>query len=486
MFKILILKEIHEAVLNFRFWLISVLCLILIPLGLYVASMDYQLRVEESLHDQKNYLENIKGNTGDDVKAEGFFLPTPLSILSSGFRDYLPYQAITSNDGYVKMQKKQQNSNLQNVLFGKIDFVFIVTNFLSLLSLIFTFGSISAEKEMGTLKLVLSNPIPRWKVILAKICGNYVVFLAPFIIAVIIGLFMVQFVTGVNLLSVQYLSALAIVLVFTLIFLFIFFNLGIWASVVSKGTITSIVILLFIWVFFSLGIPRISPMLAQIIHPVKTEDVFRKEYDMLQKQIQNDQHNESKDLLEKLVIDKSIEINIRQIPDLDDIVKNKTNYSQLITPINIKYKQRLSTELGNLEKEFQETRELQMVIASNLSRISPVSSYIFLTTELCSTGLLELKNCQETAQLFQTQVTLDVYSKYTREWLGFKQFSTEGGRLKEGFIQGNIHIPEMTQYKPVSLNAIFQKTWPDYVLLIWYSVFFFTGAFVSFLKYDVR
>ena len=78
MFKILILKEIHEAVLNFRFWLISVLCLILIPLGLYVASMDYQLRVEESLHDQKNYLENIKGNTGDDVKAEGFFLPTPL------------------------------------------------------------------------------------------------------------------------------------------------------------------------------------------------------------------------------------------------------------------------------------------------------------------------------------------------------------------------------------------------------------------------
>ena len=44
----------------------------------------------------------------------------------------------------------------------------------------------------------------------------------------------------------------------------------------------------------------------------------------------------------------------------------------------------------------------------------------------------------------------------------------------------------MTQYRPVRLEAVLQRTWPDIVLLVWYSALFFTGAFVSFLRFDVR
>lgn len=487
MFRTLILKEIHESVLNFRFWLVSILCLLLIPFGLFISSKDYKSRIEENQREEMNYLEKTKGNVRNDLKAEGYFRLSPLSILSAGFRDYLPHKAVTSSEGYVKLEKKQQNSNLQSVLFGKIDFVFIVTNFLSLLALIFTFGSISSEKEMGTIKLVLSNPVQRWKVILAKICGNYIVFLAPFIISLIIGLLVIQLSIGVNLLSSQYLPSLIIILIFTMLILFLFFNMGILASVISKSTITSIVVLLFIWIFFSLGIPRISPMIAQIIYPVKTEDVFNKEYVMLRNQIQNDYDGERRQLLEKLVKNNDIEIkHDKGFPDLKDIAENKTNYAEMVIPIDKKYEQRFTTELNELEKAYFQIRDQQITIASNLARISPVSSYSFLATELSNTGLLELNNCRESARKFQYQVTQDIYSHYIQKRFIFKGLISSGTEAKDGKWPKNLEIPKMTQYSLMPIDVIFQKTLPDMVLLFWYSIIFFASAFVSFLRYDVR
>ena len=124
---------------------------------------------------------------------------------------------------------------------------------------------------------------------------------------------------------------------------------------------------------------------------------------------------------------------------------------------------------------------------SNLSRISPVSSYTFLTTELCNTGILEYTNRKGAANEFQLQVNQDVYSRY----IGFR-YVYEGlvstgtkGKGKKWPTQ-NLTVPVLTQYSPVPLSQVFQKTWPDIVLLIWYSAFFFTGAFVSFMRYDVR
>lgn len=487
MFKTLILKEIHESIQNFRFWLVSALCLLLIPFGLYIASKDYQSRLIEYQNEQRVFIEQNQGKINGGSHIQGFFPPSQLSILSSGLKDYLPYKTITSKDGFGIIEKKQQDSNLQSVLFGKIDFLFIVTNFLSLLALIFTFGSISSEKEQGTLKLVLSNQVPRWKVIIAKIFGNYLVFLAPFITSVIFGLIITQWVTDVNFLSDKYLKTLIIILFFTMLFLLMFFNLGIWASVISRNTISSIVILLFVWVIISLCIPRISPMIAQIIFPVKTEDVFRKEYQTLKRQIEDERNAKRQKLLEKLVEDNNINVDFgKGFPNLREIGEKQTNYPQLVEAIDKEYDQRINKELGIIENDYRQKQEHQMNIASNLSRISPISSYSFLSTELCNTGLMELNNCKNSAQKFQYQINSEIYNNYIDFQYFFKGSSAFSTEPKKGFDPKNIQVPVMTQYEPVPLNAIFQKIWPDIVLLIWYSIFFFTGAFVSFLRFDAR
>lgn len=486
MFKTLLLKEIHESVINFRFWLVTVLCLLLIPFGLYIASKDYQSRLKEIQNEQNQYLDKVQGKVNEGIQAEGYFIPSPLSILSLGFRDYLPYKAVTSRDGFAKTERKQQDSNIQSVMFGKIDFVFIVTNFLSLLALIFTFGCISSEAESGTLKLQVANQVPRWKIILAKIFGNYIVFLAPFLISVIIGLIVIQIVAGVNFLSAQYAGTLVFVLLFSMVFLLMYFNLGIWASVISRNTITSIIILLFIWIVITLGIPRISPMVAQIISPVPTEEVFRKEVQSLKSQIMDERNQKSRELLEKLVADNHIEVDFsRGFPNFGDIAE-KTDYNKRVESINKEYDQKLTKELDKLETDFRAKQDHQAKIAANLSRVSPMCSYSFFLSELCNTGFIELSNNRETAKKFQFQVTSDVYSKY-REIRYFYQGSSIFSSVpKEGVDVKNLPVPVMAVNKASQLNIIFSKTWPDIVLLIWFSIFFFMGAFVSFLRLDVR
>jgi ABC-type transport system involved in multi-copper enzyme maturation permease subunit len=482
MFITLMLKEIHESVMSFRFWLVSLLCLLLIPFGLYIASKDYQSRLEEYNRDQNGYLDNAKGDLGYYFSAKGFFPPSPLSIIAGGLKDYLPYKAETSHDGFVNTEKKLQDSNLQSVLFGKIDFVFIITNFLSLLALIFTFGAVSTEKEQGTLKLVLANPVNRWKLILSKIIGNYIVFLVPFILSTVMGILVVQWSAGVNLLQGENLAVLLIVILVTLVFLFMFFCLGIWASSISKSTVTSIVVLLFVWIFISMGIPRISPMVAQIINPVKTEDLFGKEYDAVKKQITSEYKNEQKALLEKLIAENKIDVQGMSMAEL----AKRTKYDELVMAVNQKYAQKLNFDLGNLKKTYMQDRDHQMMLASNLSRISPVSSFTFLTSELCGTGLLELNNCQEAAQKFQYSVTSDFYSNFLFKQYFFNNGESTSINTKDGIVTEKLSVPIMTQYKPVSLILVIKRIWPDFLLLMWYTIFFFTAAVVSFLRFDVR
>jgi ABC-type transport system involved in multi-copper enzyme maturation permease subunit len=441
MFKTLMIKELHDSFASFRFWLVAGLCLLTIPLGFLIASKDYQMRLQESRSEENQYLEATRGRVNAGTRAEGYFAPSPLGILSAGFRDYLPYKAVTSRDGNAQTEKKMQESNVQSVLFGKIDFLFIVTNFLSLLALIFTFGSISTEKELGTMKLVLSNQVPRWKIILAKIFGNYLVFLVPFLIAVIIGLIVVQLAAGVNFLSGAYLGPLLIILFFTMIFLLMFFCLGIWASVISRSTVTSIVILLFVWAMISLGVPRMSPMLAQVLDPVKTEDIFQKEYQALKGQIEEELWQKRCEMMDRLVAENHIEVDFsREFPDFGRIAE-QTKYDRLFKPIEEGFAQRMTKELNDLQNDYRRKRDHQMMIASNLSRISPVSSYSFLTTELCGTGLLELRNRQDAARAFQAQADSEIYSRYSFQAYALGDSRVYGNTEKKEWITRIFRCP---------------------------------------------
>jgi len=55
--------------------------------------------------------------------------------------------------------------------------VFIISTVLSFVVLVLTYDSMSGEKEAGTLRLMLANTIPRYKVLLVFFTASFVSFL---------------------------------------------------------------------------------------------------------------------------------------------------------------------------------------------------------------------------------------------------------------------------------------------------------------------
>ena len=65
-----------------------------------------------------------------------------------------------------------------------MDWAFIIGYVLSLIALLFTFDSVSGEREQGTLRLMLANSIPRHTVLIGKFLGALISITIPFLLAV--------------------------------------------------------------------------------------------------------------------------------------------------------------------------------------------------------------------------------------------------------------------------------------------------------------
>ena len=66
--------------------------------------------------------------------------------------------------------------------------IYIVRIVLSLVAVLLTYDAISGEREQGTLKLILSNGVPRSTILLSKCIGGYVTLILPFLVPVLIAL----------------------------------------------------------------------------------------------------------------------------------------------------------------------------------------------------------------------------------------------------------------------------------------------------------
>ena len=79
MLKTLIRKEITETILDLRFWVVTALFLILIPLGMYVSRKNYERRLAGYQREHQMYRQYYGKDVGPNVEAHGF---RPLSMLS--------------------------------------------------------------------------------------------------------------------------------------------------------------------------------------------------------------------------------------------------------------------------------------------------------------------------------------------------------------------------------------------------------------------
>ncbi len=489
MFKALLIKEIHESLLNMRFMFTFVLCIVLIPLSFYLGYENYKTKMNHIVELENKYLEQYSGNVSPNINAEGYRKPSPYSIFCLGLENHLPDKAIISNDGNPKFDKAFGLNNPLALLTGKIDFIYVVCFILSLLVLALTCNSINGEKENGTLKLITANPVPRWSVIVAKITGPFTLISISFITGILAGTVLLLTKSKYINFSFDFMMVILVLTGTSLLFLFIIFNAGILISILSKNSFSSMVISLFVYVILAMLIPKVSPMLAQAIYPVESVQVHNKKKDMLLSQLIREKESDKKEFMKQLKMGADLPLSLGELDKYpkkrkyyDDVIKKK--YDQGAGTIDAEYDEKIASALLKLEKAYNIKADKQKKIAFNLSRISPVISYINLTSDLASTGLSEVNNYRQQAYLFGEGVQTSIYDKVIIKKY-YDAYGYEHSRdLK--YDPENIEVPAIRNYHYANIAVVFHQNWVDFILLCFFSIALFTLSVFMFIRYDVR
>ena len=271
-------KEFREALRSVRFLVVVLVSCTLIPISAFVNTRSYEHRVR--YHEELVEVYRAQTETAGlraDLVAEAFRPPSVLGILFRGIEPALPSRIQTSRDGLFTVLSENQPADPSSASADSTDLLFLTGIVLSLLAFVFVHGMITREKEEGTLRLLVSTGASRGSILSGKLLGSYFAFALPVASGLILGLGIMvgSPIVRAHLEGQLPQLLLAVLSVFALLFLL--FLLGTFVSMFAHRPGVAVVLLVFLWVFLVLALPRMAPMIAQIVYPAKPHHVVEME-----------------------------------------------------------------------------------------------------------------------------------------------------------------------------------------------------------------
>jgi ABC-type transport system involved in multi-copper enzyme maturation permease subunit len=166
-----------------------------------------------------------------------------------------------------------------------LDWSFLIRVLFSLYVILLGYNAVSGEKELGTLRLVLSNPLGRVKLLVGKYCSIMGATLVPFVAGVLVNLIIVEaFLPGG--LAAADLGRIPFVLLLTLAYFSLFALLSLlFSSLISRSSLV-LLALLAVWVLFAVIIPSSSIVLAEKLSTAPSETQSARNFEpMVQKEV---------------------------------------------------------------------------------------------------------------------------------------------------------------------------------------------------------
>jgi ABC-type transport system involved in multi-copper enzyme maturation permease subunit len=471
MLRDIIKKEIQDTIMSPRFVFTFLLCTILILLSVYTGINNYQAELKEhsaavalnrkNLESQQSY--GTLAGLGTKINRN----PQVLSTVVSGIWEAVGRVA-TVNIAYdPSMIESKYSSNPIFAVFGALDLSFIVKIVLSLFAILFTYDAIVGEKERGTLKLSLSNRIPRDTLILGKAIGGFVSLLIPLVIPLVLGLLLLMIYPNISLSGDDWLR-IGMICVMFLLYLSVFFTLGLFISARTTRSSTSFLVLLFIWVTFVTIIPKAAVMIAGQIRPIPSVHEITAQKDAYLQEIQKEAITEYR---------KFSDENPR--PGKDEPEERERwneRYKEWAEDFQRRLTGKIDEKNAAIERDYQAKMRQQQKLAVNLSRISPTSALMFASMNLARTGIDEHERFLNSVKTYKP-----IFTKWINEKM-MRNLNLGGGE------QPKPDLSDMPQHEftPERLGESIPRMLPDLILMVFLIILFFVGAYVSFLRYDVR
>ncbi|MEM3104964.1 MAG: ABC transporter permease, partial [Candidatus Bathyarchaeia archaeon] len=168
-----------------------------------------------------------------------------------------------------------QNINIPGIamprgFLGRAAYTLItmMSYFAPIIGLALGFDAISGEKEKGTLKIVLAQPVYRDIVINGKFLAALLAASLAILIASIVNIGGVAFILGVTPTGEE-VARLVLFMAFSILFAMTYYSIAVLLSTISKRTAQSMIIGVVLWAIFTFVIPIIASLVAFTIRPIR-------------------------------------------------------------------------------------------------------------------------------------------------------------------------------------------------------------------------
>lgn len=532
------LKEFHNNLLTARFTIGFLLCLFLIPFSLVVNLKDYREQHEAYEIERVNVEKSYQVRVYSALRPEIVRPPEPLSVFSKGISDKVgnKFKVLLGSKvvGPYGLQTARENPLLNS--FFSMDFCTILVVILSLLAMLFTYDACSGERESGTLRLMLANPVHRWKVLIGKLIGVCLTLLPVILFCFALSALIVLLAPQVSFSAGEWLRVGMLIPV-SMVFFGLFMLIGLFFSCCLRSSSASIVLCLLVWVLSIFIIPNLANSLAASLEAPPSHGDLRLTKDQLNTEFRKKMWEYFNSKAEQVgpgefFIWSSDHEVVLYVDDYFEYAGGSRSsmdlwrqFFEFAEPLRIEY----ADKRWVFTKEHMDKQEAQMRLAKRLALLSPTDVFRQVASALCRTDAdtrslrfeeslrryrddfidyLEGKNLFSSYEYFTRQppeTFMDI-DEIVRVRSGgqfnsiaeFQQWRKEGGdwsSLEKVPIPGT----EITDYPSLELTdmPVFEWKSPSMlsglrrsmgkiagIIIVGVVLFFLT--FVYFVRYDVR
>lgn len=237
---------------------------------------------------EKYFRENIeKIKTGWKPSPENPFAPKPddpysigmslqyavLPFTSAAFFSLGQADVLDSNAGVTvsTLQRTQADKegfeNPLSFLVGRFDLSFVIVYLLPLFVLAISFNLLSAERENGSLQMLLANPLNLKNLLTAKLTAQFILIFAIVLTVTLIGSF---FVTNITAGDFWLRASLWVILVFA--YTLFWFSLAVFVNSLGYSSAANAVISSALWLILVLILPSLLNVAISSVYPVPSRN----------------------------------------------------------------------------------------------------------------------------------------------------------------------------------------------------------------------
>lgn len=464
MFTTLYIRELQSYLYSLRFQVSFVIVVLVFSLGSisFVSSFkDMQDNYVKYSRSQQEELSQNAENLSLTAVAQKSFVTSPRSnsLIADCKENYLPNRISYSAYNVFDYSVRHDSNNPLLSRSESLSWSFIVTMFLSFITLLFSFDAISGEKEERTLALVFSNAVPRRTFLCSKLLSVVTIIGMMELIGIVLSLLILTLAGGIQL-DAAFMMETAGFIVISLLFITTIAAFGLFSSVVTRYSNVSLLISLCFWLFAAVIVPNTSVFWAKKLFTIPSSEEV------------NQKREEAKQDINKNAPEGSWSASGRDpfYPRHELRARNQMNMMLSDKKYNDAYYQQQF-------RQFEQTR--------NFTLLSPIAQFDYMNEAFLGGGYLRFQKNWSDMHLFQEQFLqwfkdIDAKDADSPHWYNpYEDYSTS---------KKPVAADQIPQYQEqiASFGQRFQFISGYLIVMILTIGVLFAASFFFFVRYDVR